>query len=263
MNRVNGIYFLMSSFFFCNASSAELTQNIPFTAEQQKAIESISSDYLVKHPEIVSDALEKITNSINTEKINGMKKIAIESQKELLSDKETPYFGDEKAPVSVVVFFDYQCIYCSRFNPIIEETIKNRPQVRFIFKEWPIFSARWPESLQAAKVGLQIFNKKGSKTYLKYHNTLFSLGHNEGKLTTIDISQIENFLNFNYDKSYNPAHALENVKQLASKIGFQGTPAIIVMPSQNAKISDTTIFSGLPDKNIFNNAINTALTARM
>ncbi|CAM3929843.1 thioredoxin domain-containing protein [Rahnella bruchi] len=259
MNKKFSICFLLSMLSFYSHAE-HLNQSFKITTEQQSAIERISSSYLINHPEIISSVLKKITDNANVDKIEGMKKAAIENQKDLLNDKNTPSFGSENAPASVVVFFDYQCIYCSRLNPVIEQMMKTYPQMRFIFKEWPIFGKRWPESLQAAKVGLQIFKEKGSEAYLKYHNTLFSLEHNEGKLTTSDISQIETFLNFSYKKTFNPIPTLENINNLAQKIGFGGTPAIIVIPSKNAGLLNTTIFAGMPGTEQLQNAIDTALT---
>lgn len=45
--------------------------------------------------------------------------------------------------------------------PELEKVIKANPDVRFVFKEFPIFGQRWPASLSAAKTGLQIWKQKG------------------------------------------------------------------------------------------------------
>lgn len=267
MKKINAACFALSMLSFFGHAESKVKENLEnvstkISVEQRNLIEQISANYIVNHPEIINEALEKfkITSEIN--KIENMKIAAIANQKDLLNDKNTPSYGSEQAPASVVVFFDYQCIYCSRLNPVIEEMIKKFPQVRFIFKEWPIFGNRWPESLQAAKVGMQIYNEKGSLAYLNYHNTLFSLEHNEGKLTTSDISRIENFMNFRYKRSFNPVPALKDINNLAQKIGFEGTPALIVIPSKNAKPSNTTIFAGMPETEQLKNAIETSLGER-
>ncbi len=264
-NIATCIVISMVSFF--GYAESTVTENtgkvpVPISAEQQSQIERISANYIMNHPEIIDEALKKYKNTFSLKKIENMKTAAISNKNDLLYDKDTPSYGKSDATASVVVFFDYQCIYCTRLNPTIEQMIKRYPQVRFVFKEWPIFGSRWPESMQAAKVGMQIYNEKGSLAYLKYHNTLFSLGHNEGKLTSSDIGRIENFMNFSYKRSFNPVPALKNINNLAQKIGFEGTPALIVIPSKNAKPSNTTIFAGMPETEQLKNAIETSLGER-
>ncbi|MBM1020190.1 hypothetical protein EIC82_04005 [Enterobacter sp. A11] len=69
----------------------------------------------------------------------------------------------------------------------MEALMQANPQVRYVFKEWPIFGARRPTSMDTAETGLQIWHQKGAATYLAYHNAVFATGHNEGKLTRQDI----------------------------------------------------------------------------
>lgn len=61
----------------------------------------------------------------------------------------------------MIEFFDYQCVYCSRLAPVMEQVIKAHPQTRFAFKEWPIFGGRWESSLEAAKPACRSINRKG------------------------------------------------------------------------------------------------------
>ena len=63
----------------------------------------------------------------------------------------------------------------------------SQPDVRYLFKEWPIFGGRWEASLQAAQQGLTVWQKKGPQAYVTYHNAIYATGHNEGKLTAEDI----------------------------------------------------------------------------
>ncbi len=88
----------------------------------------------------------------------------------------------------MIEFFDYQCVYCSRLAPVMEQVIKAHPQTRFAFKEWPIFGGRWESSLEAAKPACRSSAERAD-AYLAYHNGIYATGHNEGKLTTADIQQ--------------------------------------------------------------------------
>ena len=44
--------------------------------------------------------------------------------------------------------------------------MKAQPDVRYLFKEWPIFGGRWEASLQAAQQGLTVWQKKGPQAYV-------------------------------------------------------------------------------------------------
>ena len=114
---------------------------------------------------------------------------ALADQDALLNDPTSPV-QHAKGDVAVIQFFDYQCIYCAKVAPTVEQFISQNPNVRFIYKEWPIFGSRWATSLDAAKTGLQIYQQKGAEAYLTYHNGIYSTGHNEGKLTAADVAQM-------------------------------------------------------------------------
>ena len=70
----------------------------------------------------------------------GMRLKVMNNQAALLRDADTPVTSPADAKVAVIEFFDYQCVFCSRLVPGMEQVMKNRPDVRYIFKEWPIFA---------------------------------------------------------------------------------------------------------------------------
>jgi len=110
----------------------------PFTAEQEARIGKIAGDYLLAHPEILGQVSQKLQQQQNARKQlhYGMK--VMEHQSELLIDPDTPSSGPDDAAVAVIEFFDYQCIFCSQLAPVMEQIMGTSPDVRFIFKEWPI-----------------------------------------------------------------------------------------------------------------------------
>ena len=166
----------------------------------------------------------------------------------LTQDKNTPTYGPANGKVTVIEFFDYQCVYCSRLAPVMEQVIKAHPQTRFAFKEWPIFGGRWESSLEAAKTGLQIYQQKGADAYLTYHNGIYATGNNEGKLTTADIQQQAKKAGFDAKKASDVEPVLQSINDLAQEIGLSGTPGVIVMPTTGATEASITVFPGLADK---------------
>jgi protein-disulfide isomerase len=103
----------------------------------------------VAHPEI----LVTVSHKLQEQQEHKQKMFALsvmENQAALLHDPDTPAYGPDNAKVAVIEFFDYQCVFCSRFAPELEKVMKAQPDVRYLFKEWPIFGGRWEASLQAA-----------------------------------------------------------------------------------------------------------------
>jgi len=50
-----------------------------------------------------------------------------------------PAKGPDNAPVTIVVFTDFQCPYCIRLEPILDEIFaKNKDKVKIVFKNFPL-----------------------------------------------------------------------------------------------------------------------------
>ncbi|EBH1886497.1 DsbA family protein [Salmonella enterica] len=172
----------------------------------------------------------------------------MENQASLLHDPDTPAVGPENAKVAVIEFFDYQCVFCSRFalelelELELEKVIKAQPDVRYLFKEWPIFAGRWEASLQAAQQGLTVWQKKGAQAYVTYHNAIYATGHNEGKLTVEDIKGAASKAGLVTPPPGDQTASLEKNSNLAEALGLTGTPGIIVMPVTSATPETITVF---------------------
>jgi protein-disulfide isomerase len=84
----------------------------------------------------------------------------------VLADRETPAVGPADAPVTVVVFTDYQCPICRATDPALERLIRSDPKVRVLFKDWPVLG---PPSRLAARYALAA-RRQGR--YLDLHRAL-------------------------------------------------------------------------------------------
>ena len=133
------------------------------------------------------------------------------------------------------------------------------PQVRYVFKEWPIFGARWPASLVAAETGLQIWQQKGADAYLSYHNAVYATGHNEGKLTAQDIARASVKAGKLKGKKAEALDTLSQIDALAQNLGLRGTPSLIVMPVAGATVDNVTVVPGGASLETLQDAINKAL----
>jgi len=216
-----------------------------FTPEQEAQIERIAADYLVQHPVILVQVSQKLQQQQQERQQMALITRVMDNQVALLQDTDTPAVGPAKARIAVIEFFDYQCIYCSRLAPGLEQVMKSRPDVRFIFKEWPIFASKWEASSSAAQRGIDVWKQKGAEGYLKYHNGIYHTGYNEGELTTADIDAAASAAGVTELKPVDYTPVLEKNDALAQKLGLTGTPGLIVMPVQNATPENITVLAGL------------------
>ncbi|ENT8519972.1 DsbA family protein, partial [Raoultella ornithinolytica] len=194
-----GLYFLLpliSVVTFNNSFAQEHEPGKTFSASQEKRIGEIAADYLRAHPEILIQMSEKLQHEQEAKQTRGFKSAALEQQANILGNKNIPSWGPGDGKVMVVEFFDYQCIWCSRFAPELEKVIGSNTDVRYFFMEWPVFGSRWPASLLAAKTGLQVWKEKGSEAYRSYHNAVYGTGLNEGKLTQEIIEKVSGHIKF-------------------------------------------------------------------
>lgn len=250
---------VMATAATADKTDTTITTNRAFTAEQEVRIGEVTKNYLLAHAELLMEMSQKLQAQQQAQQIKLMAASAVESQASLLKDKYTPSYGPADAKVTVVEFFDYQCVYCARLASELEKVMQVNPDVRFVFKELPVFGERWPASKNAAKTGLQIWQEKGADAYLKYHNAIFATGHNEGQLTQSDINKAASAANYVAKKNTpDVKNTLEGILTLAQKIGVAGTPALVVMPSTRADADNVTVIPGFAHADMLQVAIDKA-----
>jgi protein-disulfide isomerase len=106
--------------------------------------------YLMAHPEVVREAAEKLNEN---ERLAAMKAStdAIDRYRGQLERDPRDFVANPDGKVTVVEFFDYRCGYCKLAAPEVVKLIAQNPDVRFVFKEFPIFGE---VSDTAAKIAL-------------------------------------------------------------------------------------------------------------
>ena len=125
------------------------------------AIEKIVHDYILEHPEIIPQAIEKL----QAKRMEG----TIDANRQTI---ETPYAGAwegaANADVTVVEFFDYACGYCRASLPDLAKLVGADAKVKIVYRELPILSE---ESSDAAKVSLLAAERN---RYMAYHKALYA-----------------------------------------------------------------------------------------
>jgi protein-disulfide isomerase len=130
-------------------------------------IEAVVRDYILAHPEIIPQAIDKLRDKQSRD--------AYAQNKAAL---ETPFAsawaGAEKGDVTLVMFTDYACGYCRSSLPDIDRLIADDPRLRVVWREIPILG---PGSEIAAKASLAAAQQGEFRTF---HQRMFAAGQPNG-----------------------------------------------------------------------------------
>lgn len=145
-----GGLFLMSAAAAPLATSARAADADKGAMDKAK-VEQIVHDYILSHPEIITQAVKVLQDREEAEEAKASQ-VALKTQHDALYNaKGSPIGGNPKGDVTLIEFFDYQCGYCKHTQPELDAAIKKDGKVKIVYKEFPILS---PASIIAAKAAL-------------------------------------------------------------------------------------------------------------
>ena len=194
------------------------------TPEQQKDIEKVVHDYLVNNPEVLVEASQALQQKQQKNVQQQAKAAIFENAAQLFGGSST-VIGNPKGNVTMVEFFDYQCIHCKKMAPTISELVKKDKNLRVIYKEFPIFGKSSELASQAALAAAM------QGKYMQMHEALLKV---EKRLDTKVVMDTAKSIGLNMTKlqkdmeSKEVTDQLEANRQLAEKMHLMGTPAFVV-----------------------------------
>lgn len=198
--------------------------------------------YLLNHPEVLqemSTALQAKSDNALADSITARAKA---TPSLLTVDARDPSFGPVDAKVTVIEFFDFRCPGCKQTAPEVLRMMQAHPDVRFVFKDWPILDRGDPAGVShyAARAA-QAAHDQGK--YLPVFRALMA----EGDLSpeAVDAIMVANGV------TLEAAHAaigspemtrhLTETNMSASALGLQGTPTFIINGKAVASIQPAAL----------------------
>jgi protein-disulfide isomerase len=208
-------------------ASAATAQDSPSTAQQEERMGEILRTYLLKHPEIIDEAMQALRERQAAEAAAKTARALQEHKGELLGDPMSPVAGDPDGQVTVVEFFDYNCAYCRAAGPMVTELLQGNPDVRFVYKEFPTLAA---SSRFAARAALAA-RRQSPELYTLFHDRLMKA---TDRLAEDGVIQIAGEAGVDVDRMRadmeDPAinKSIDGNIELARAIGVTGTPTFII-----------------------------------
>lgn len=211
--RTTALAFVAAGLLVAAPAKAEMTKD---------QIEQIVRDYIANNGDQILKSVDTYQQKASKERYaEGLKN----NKDALFNDEKSPFIGNAKGDVTVVEFFDYNCGYCKKVLPTINDLIKSEPNVKFVFKDLPILG---PTSETAAKWALAA-QKQGK--YFEYHQKLME---NAKPITDDVLAELAKAAGLDVAKMKVDADSsdvllqIEKNRTLAQSMGLGGTPAFII-----------------------------------
>jgi len=201
-------------------------QPSPFNDAQKAGIETVVHDYLLKHPEIILQAVEAYQANLQADKDKAAKEALTKRAADLLHDPATQVMGNATSDCAIVEFFDNQCPYCQANEPEIQKLLKDDNRVKLVLKEFPILG---PISLVASKAALASV-KQGK--YAQFHAAL--LGHKGHYDKAALVDEIAKSVGLNIEQLHKDMDSpeiqaeIDKNLELGRALDINGTPGFVI-----------------------------------
>lgn len=195
------------------------------TPAQRESVERIIHDYLLKHPEVVIQALQSAEDRDRIDAEERSRQAVATRRQELQGDASSPVAGNPKGDVTIVEFFDYRCPYCKQVEPAITALLREDGRIRLVYKEFPVLG---PDSVYASRAALAA-RKQGK--YAKFHDAMMAA---KGTLDNAVVLQLAAGAGLDVDKlkadmgSPEVEAVLKQNYALAQSLEIRGTPAFVI-----------------------------------
>lgn len=180
--------------------------------------------YLLSHPEVIQQAAERLQVKEAREDAAQQHQAQAELPRlrAAIERDSRDFVANPNGSITVTEFYDYRCPHCANVAPKVLALIRANPDIRFVFKEMPIFG---PTSEEAARTALAV--KAAGGDYLRYYGQLMAahpvdqdaiarVGRQAGAKAA-DAAQTGAF-----------TRQLDQTADLFNKLDLGGTPAFIV-----------------------------------
>jgi protein-disulfide isomerase len=182
-------------------------------------------EYLLEHPEVIMEAARRFEARQQARAESEVQRVLKARAEEILRDADSPVGGTPQGDVTLVEFFDYNCPYCRRVAPVMIDAEAADPQLRIVYKEFPILG---PNSTFAAKAALAV-HRQGK--YLAFHKALMQARGTVDEAQVLDVAakigvDIERMKTDMNDPAIQTA--IEKNLELAQALRINGTPGFVI-----------------------------------
>ncbi|WP_372800372.1 DsbA family protein [Paracoccus seriniphilus] len=147
-----------------------------------------------------------------------------ELRKVLERSPNAPVLGNPQGDVTLTEFFDYNCRFCRKMLGTIQALVTSDPQLRVVYREWPVFGEGSEFASRASLASLE----QGS--YWQFHAALLGMKGQAVEATVMRIAREVGLDEDKLRKDMEAPHIEEHIATsfaLADHMGLMGTPTFI------------------------------------
>jgi protein-disulfide isomerase len=202
------------------ATSTAMAQEMTPEEVKRLALEAI-----LENPEIIMEAVELLREQEETAKAEATGAAISEMHAALYEDANAPVLGNPDGDVTVVEFFDYNCPYCKQANGEVEALLEADPNVRLVFREWPILG---DGSVYATRAALA---SREQGKYDDFHQALMMEPARKDEAVVLRVARSVGLdvdkLQADMESDAVSDHIAQSL-ELARALGFSGTPSFVI-----------------------------------
>ena len=153
-----------------------------------------------------------------------VQRLVAERSDEIFGDLASPVGGNPEGDVTLVAFFDYNCPYGRAAMPMIKQALEEDPDLRLVYKEFPILG---PGSDFAARAALA--SRRQGK-YEAFHRAMMSYPGTISEGSTLEIAEDVGLDVAKLERDMqDPAisAAIQRNLRLAQHLRITGTPSFV------------------------------------
>lgn len=194
----------------------------------QAQIEQLVHDYLLEHPEVIQQSLDRYEQQLAAARQAAEQERLAGMTEQLESGANDPVIGNPDGSLTLVEFYDYNCGYCKRADSTVQALIEANPDLRVVYKEFPILAET---SVTAAQASLA-FHKLYPQQFEDFHRSLLgrrSLPSHDAvwdavaDMDGVDVEAVREESQADWVQQ-----TLAQNRQMARDLGVSGTPTFVI-----------------------------------
>ena len=204
-----------------------LAADAPMSAAQQKQVERVVHDYLLRNPEVLVEVSQILQQKQQQAMQQAAKTSILKNANDMLIGNLV-VAGNPKGDVTLIEFFDYNCGYCKKALTDLQKLIDSDKNLRIIIRDFPVLG---PDSVEAAIVAVAARQQLSGAKYMEFHAKLLESKGRIGKDRAfsvakdlnVDLTKLQRDMDLAETKAI-----LSETMQIGDALRLQGTPAYLI-----------------------------------
>ena len=192
--------------------------------EDQKARLDELDGLLRENPELIESVADSVKRYLKTEQDTRSR---LEAQASWLSDERHPVLGNPDGKRQLVVFNDYNCPFCKRLEPVLEEAIEDYPDLKVVNIFLPLRQQMVSGlNTNSARYGMQVWLDRPD-VFAQVHEALMS---KSGMHTAASLKKVaaDTGTEKQLERSAQLGEREQENYEVFTELGLRGTPSLVI-----------------------------------